>query len=173
MALPVVIIRITSGEIQTRFKPDGTGFATLVSYWSSRSPLDPPNILTGGALWALGDATFVTHILYRIVERDEDTLPDDVRDAILTDTTQREDDWYDYVDPDGIIMNIRYRDFVFPAVNGTDATITNTTSIERQHAVIPMMSDGLVLDAKTQCYWITAWLGLDADNILTGYDTTP
>ena len=97
-------------------------------------------------LWAM--PTFVTHILYRIIERDEDTLPDDARDAIFADVIQREDDWYDYVDPDGIIMNIRYRDFVFPAVNGTDATITNPTSIERQHAVIPMMSDGLVLDAQ-------------------------
>ena len=37
--------------------------------------------------------------------------------------------------------------------------------------MLPTMGWGI--DATTKCYWVMAWLGVDTDSILAGYDTTP
>ena len=167
MALPVPLVRVRNLYItRTKFMLDGMGFAMLACHWDPRLPPDPPDYVVGVDDWDRGDAAAVTHILYRIIEKDDDQLPDDDRDLILEDDTQHESDWFTYVaDP-----TIRYRDVVFPADTG-QSTITNLGASSRRHAVdMPNVPD---VDATTKCYWVTAWLGVDADNILIGYDATP
>ena len=166
MALPVpLVVNDHSVVARTKFQANGMGFAQFVATWPTNAPPDPPDVANSGAAndpWRYGDASAVTHILYRVIENRTDpavnVLPDDVRDAILADIVQRSD-WAQQGTTD-----FWYRDLV-------DGVTTAERGAGRHTVLMP--TAGWDIDATVKCYWVVAWLGLDADNIIAGYDTTP
>ena len=105
-----------------------------------------------------GDEGAVTHILYRVIENrattNTDQISDAIRDAILADTTQRTSGIERY-----LTTTYYYQDVVYAV-----------TEDGRHEQDMPAPTG---IDATTRCYWVTAWLGVDDENILAGYDTTP
>ena len=160
MALPVPHILIDPTETQrTKFMPDGSGFQFLVATWPTDRPPVPRDVLDSGTAndpYRQGDNAAVSHILYRVIENratvDTDVLPDATRDAILADAVQR---------PGGqqhLTTTFHYRDVV----------LDMTGQAPGKHVGM-MPTTGWGIDATTRCYWVVAWLGIDSDNILTGY----
>ena len=163
MALPIpaIISAQTAGSERTKFALDGTSFTFLVAEWPTVLPPDPPDIVDDVAntdRYEQGDYKNITHILYRIIEKDDDDdLDDDDRNAVLVDISQYDNpmSWEPYSG------TIRYTDRVFELVDADRAA-------GRHVATMPPV----VVDAKTKCYWVTAWLGVDDNDILRGYDLT-
>ena len=89
-------------------------------------------------------------------------LPDSIRALILEDTVQRESAW----ELAQGTTDFYYQDVVF---SGGDVD----ASTGRHEALMPTMDTRWAIDATTKCYWVTAWLGVDADNILIGYVVPP
>ncbi len=160
MALPIPTIYLDMTEpIRTKFALDGASFAFLVAEWPIILPPDPPDIVDNAApdRYEEGDFNAITHILYRIIE-DRETpartmLPTDVHNSIVADTTQDETQWTQQGATD-----FWYQDRVYSISDAQKAAGKHTATMPN-----------LVVDAKTKCYWVTAWLGVDADNILVGY----
>ena len=164
MALPVPLIVVDCDVSErTEFTRAGNGFAQFVAEWPTEIPPDPPDVVDSGVPsdpYRLGDNAPVSHILYRVIENRavpaSDSLPSSVLTAIVTDTMQRVG-WHQHES-----TAFHYRDHVRP-VTGVER------AAGKQVALMPLMGEaGWDIDSTTKCYWIVAWLGLDADSILVG-----
>ena len=134
-----------------------------------------------------GDDAAATHIMYRIIEgresgnseadmptlrgapRDTDELEDLFGLGPATWATQAHRDLVAGMETGAAFVdvnpNVWFVDRVYPLTAGvTEVGDTKT------HVV--MMPNLPPMDATMNCYWVMAWLGVDADNILVGYDQT-
>ena len=164
MALPVPIIVSDQsvGTDRTKFMVNGMGFDRFVATWPTDIPASPPEYTETVPRWRQGDNAAVTHILYRVIENRarpvaSAVLPDGIRDLILADPVQYETGWHRHPATD-----FWYQD-----------TVLLVTEQGRHEEMMPTADARWVVDATLNCYWVAAWLGVDANDILVGYNATP
>ena len=193
MALPVPSTVSDPTVVQrVKFMQDGSGFQFLVAEWPTNIPAADPTTTAGdGSLTdpnRYGDDAAATHIMYRIVEgrptltvpadtpsirgapRDTDELEDLFGLGPATWATQAHRDRVADMETGAMFVmvnpNVWFVDRVYPLTAGvTEVGDTKT------HVV--MMPNLPAMDATMNCYWVMAWLGVDDNDILVGYDQTP
>ena len=161
LPVPVIVSDQSVGANRTKFMANGMGFDRFVATWPVALPPDPPDIDDSGTdadPWRQGDNAAVTHILYRVIENRarpvaSAVLPDGIRDLILADPVQYETGWHRHPATD-----FWYQDTVLPV-----------TEQGRHEEMTPTADTRWAVNATVNCYWVAAWLGVDAENILVGY----
>ena len=167
MALPVPFIVIDPTIVQrTKFSTTlgllgAQPVLNLVSTWPEARPPDPPDLVDDPAAndrYEQGDASAVTRVLYRVIERTDDQLTDAERDSINEDTLVREGNWQ------VLSADVRYRDFIRDVAGNVNGVGSGTVT----HMAVCSPSD--VLRPLTHCYWVLAVLGAADQDILIGWD---